>query len=221
MIWENLATIGTLVVLEGLLSADNALVLAVLVKHLPKEKQKRALRYGIFGAFFFRFVCILAATYLIHAWYFKAVGAAYLFFIAAKHFASPESHDPNSKEIRALSFWKTVALVELTDIIFAADSIIAAVAISPKLWVVYTGGVLGMIAMRFVAGFFLKLIERFPGLEDGAYLLVGWIAIKLALLTCQEELPGCPQIMTPWLFWGGMALILLGSFFWQKRSHSK
>lgn len=217
MILENLATIGTLVILEGLLSADNALVLAVLVKHLPPRQQKRALRYGLLGAFFFRFVCILAATYLIHVWYFKAVGAGYLFFIAAKHFIFPTTHDPNAKEVKTLNFWKTVALVELTDIIFAVDSIIAAVAISPKLWVVYTGGVLGMVAMRFVAGFFLKLIGRFPGLEDGAYVLVGWIAIKLALLTCQEEIVGFPHLMTPWLFWGGMGVILLSAFVWNKR----
>ena len=47
-------TVLTLVILEGLLSGDNALVLAVMVRHLPREQQKRALRYGIWGAFGFQ-----------------------------------------------------------------------------------------------------------------------------------------------------------------------
>ncbi|MBI4223450.1 MAG: hypothetical protein HY609_00815, partial [Deltaproteobacteria bacterium] len=82
MPWEDILTVGTLVVLEGLLSADNALVLAILVKHLPGEQRKKALRYGIVGALVFRLFCILVATWLIHAWYFKAAGAAYLIYIS-------------------------------------------------------------------------------------------------------------------------------------------
>ena len=77
-----------------------------------------------------------------------------------------------------------------------------------------------MITMRFVAGFFLKLIQRFPGLEDGAYLLVGWIAVKLTLVTCQEEIASFPILMTPWIFWGGMIIILAGSFLWKKNNKS-
>lgn len=213
MFWENIATIGTLALLEGLLSADNALVLAVLIKHLPPSQRKKALSYGLVGALVFRLICILVAAWLIHVWYFKAAGSAYLLYISAKHLWTKDEVREAEKGAKYLSFWKTVAIVEVTDIVFAIDSILAAVALSPKIWVVYTGGILGVVTMRFVAGGFLKLMERFPGLEKGAYILVGWIGLKLALITCAEEITGFPHLMHPILFWSMMVIIFGGSFF--------
>lgn len=222
MLFNDIVTVGTLVVLEGLLSADNALVLAVLVKHLPNGDRKRALRYGIWGAFLFRLIALLLVSWLIHAWYFKAAGAGYLIFIAARHFWSlHKSLQSEEKTIQKVGFWKTVLVVELTDIAFSVDSILAAVALSNKLWIVYLGGVLGIIAMRFVAGAFLKLLDKFPGLENGAYLLVGWIGIKLSLITAQEEIVGFPHIMTPPIFWTVMAVIFVGSMLWKGKQHEK
>ena len=109
-------------------------------------------------------------------------------------------------------------MVELTDIIFSVDSILAAVAMSSKIWIIYLGGILGIIAMRFVAGEFLKLIDRFPGLEEGAYALVGWIGLKLAVETCEETIPNFPHLMSPPLFWLVMAVIFFGSMWWRSPS---
>lgn len=219
MIWEDIATVGTLILLEGLLSADNALVLAVLVKHLPSGQRQRALRYGIWGAFFFRFISILVATWLIHAWFFKAFGAAYLLYISLKHLLSRDHHQKEGREIKKMGFWKTVMVVELTDLAFSIDQILAAVAISPKIWVVYLGGILGIITMRFVAGGFLKLLDRFPGLEKGAYILVGWIGLKLGLMTAQEEIESFPHLMSAGLFWTVMVAIFFGSMLWKGKHH--
>lgn len=222
MVWHDIAVVGTLVLLEGLLSADNALVLAVLVRHLPAQQRKKALRYGILGAFVFRLLALLLVTWLIHAWYFRVLGAGYLIFISVRHFwAIHKSLKSEEKAIKKMGFWKTVLVVELTDIAFSIDSILAAVALSNKLWIIYLGGILGIIAMRLVAGGFLKLLDRFPGLENGAYLLVGWIGIKLALMTAQEELSWFPDIMTAPLFWSVMALIFVGSMLWRGKQHAK
>lgn len=182
--------IATIVVLEGLLSADNALVLAVLVRALPKHQQKKALLYGIGGAFFFRFIAILSAATLIRYWYLQAAGALYLSYLAVRHFAhhaSPNRHLPRPQA----GFWRTVLMVELTDIAFAIDSILAAVALTPEIWLIYTGGVLGMIFMRYAATWFIRLLEKFPNLEHAAYLVIGWISVKLgleALSNLQESL---------------------------------
>lgn len=235
MFWNDLATIGTLALLEGLLSADNAIVLAALVQHLPPEQRKKALRYGIWGAFGFRIICVLAATYLIQAWYFKAGGALYLLFIAIKHLIPDGKHADGTKRIKQPNFWKTVILVELTDIVFSIDSIIAAVAMSQKMWVVYFGGIVGIIAMRFVAGAFLQLLGRFPGLEKGAYILVGWIAFKLGTESwveiahrfgpqwgwTSEQSAAWTWEMDPALFWLAMALIFFGSMLWRKPRRKK
>ena len=181
----DLVTIAVLVALEGLLSADNAMVLAVLVLGLPKDEQRQALRYGILGAFVFRGLATVLAAYLINLGWVKLIGSVYLLYLVYHHFGGRESHQdrrtpPKAKPWLGMSpFWSTVAKVELTDIVFAIDSILVAVAMSPKLWVILTGGVLGIIAMRLVIGRLLALVERYPPLVDGAFVIIGWVGFKL------------------------------------------
>ena len=207
--------IGTLVLLEGLLSADNALVLAILVKHLPKDKRKKALLYGLVGAFVLRFLGILAATWIIKLWYLQGIGALYLAYLTIAHFIHHHKTKGVHELKKKLGFWKTVVIVEFTDLAFAIDSILVAVALSKNIWVIYTGGMLGIIAMRIAAGAFLKLLDRFPDLEHMAYALVGWISIKLFIETwesfsktvLQKEIP--QHILHPWIFWSVMAVIII------------
>lgn len=80
-LWVLLLLIG----IEGLLAADNALVLAIMVKHLPEEQRKKALFYGLAGAFVFRFGSLFAISFLVNVWQVQAIGALYLLFIAANH----------------------------------------------------------------------------------------------------------------------------------------
>ena len=182
---SDLMTVALLVALEGLLSADNAMVLAVLVLGLPKREQKQALRYGILGAFAFRAAATLLAVYLISLGWVKLLGAAYLLYLAYRHLGGRQAgadrtEPPVAKGWLGLSpFWATVVKVELTDIVFAIDSILVAVAMSPKLWVVLTGGILGIVMMRVVIGRLLALVERYPPLVDGAFVIIAWVAFKL------------------------------------------
>lgn len=222
-------TLLWLVFLEGLLSADNALVLAMLVRHLPKPLQKRALRYGIWGAFAFRVVAVLMAKILLQFWWLKIVGGAYLVYLAATHFLAPKDEPGKPRAARfGDGFWATVIYVELTDIAFSIDSILAAVGMaeglpdhlsdSLKLGVVVLGGILGIITMRFVAGYFILLLEKFHGLETGAYSLVAWIGLKLvANGLYQGKLT--PFEINDWIFWIGMLLIVLLSFFSRTPAH--
>src|SRR5690349_12157139 len=179
-------TIGLLVLLEGLLSADNALVLAVLVLGLPKPDQKKALRYGILGAFAFRFIATVFAAWMIQLSWVKLIGALYLLYLPVKHFTGGDAEERRKpKPARAwlglTAFWATVVRVELTDIVFAIDSILVAVAMSPKLWVIVTGGLLGILAMRLLIGKLLNVVQRYPPLVDGAFVIIAWVGIKLLI----------------------------------------
>src|SRR5262245_13766615 len=184
---SDLVTILLLVGLEGLLSADNALVLAILVLGLPKADQGKALRYGILGAFGFRTIATLLAVYLIQLGWVKLAGAGYLLYLAVHHF-SQRGPAESRRTPRAASsmlglspFWSTVVKVELTDIVFAIDSILVAFAMSSKKWVILTGGILGIVTMRLVIGQLLTVVQRYPALVDGAFVIIGWVGIKLVL----------------------------------------
>jgi YkoY family integral membrane protein len=239
---SDIAVILLLVVLEGVLSIDNALVLGLLAKRLPKHQRARALSYGLIGAFVFRVIAICTASFLLQWTVVKFIGGAYLVYIAVKHLffeakeeheqtvvtdasgnpqlvdeetgkpltaaeeeleirervpvgtsllAGEESVDAEPGEVAAAastkgkprSFWGTVLVIELTDIAFAVDSILAAMALAGarqnKLWVVITGGIIGVVMMRFAAAMFIRLLEKFPRFELSAYLLVIIIGLKL------------------------------------------
>jgi YkoY family integral membrane protein len=196
----NWGLIGTLVILEGLLSADNALVLAVMVKHLPEKQQKRALFYGLLGAYLFRFIAIGLGMILIKFWWIKILGAAYLAWLSIKFFmdrnksANEDDEEAEGMNQKGLlirlfgTFWGTVVAVELMDLAFSVDSILAAFGVSEQIWVLLLGGMLGVLMMRGIAGVFLRLLERVPELEVTAHILIAFIAIKMALTLVHIEI---------------------------------
>jgi YkoY family integral membrane protein len=214
---QDLFLIGVLVFLEGILSVDNALVLAILAKHLPPAQRKKALTYGLVGAFVFRLIALSMVTALVRWTWVKYVGGGYLLYIGVKNLIFGENKEEMGEKALGRSFWKTVIVIELTDIAFAVDSILAGVALTSKLWVVFTGGVLGIVMMRFAASAFIKIIEKFPQLEKTAYLLVTLIGVKVILeaLRLKGVHFHSPNEPAFWIFWSLMALCI-GYGFWSK-----
>ncbi|WP_038056016.1 TerC family protein [Thermus amyloliquefaciens] len=175
-----LSVILVLVALEVILSADNALILGVLVQKLPAHLRRKALFYGILGAYVLRGLALLFAAWVIKLWWIQVLGAAYLLYIALKHFLkSEEAHAPPPMEVSASHFWKTVAQVEVMDLAFAVDSVLVAVALSDKLWVIYTGVFLGILALRMLASLVVNLLDRYPRFKHLAYVVVGLAGVKL------------------------------------------
>lgn len=216
---SDLFTIFMLVALEGLLSADNAMVLAVLVLGLPASQRKKALRYGILGAFAFRSVALVFAAYMIRLQWVKLAGGLYLLYLPYRHFFGRAAGEdrrtaaPATAWLGLSAFWATVVKVELTDIVFAVDSIVVAVAMSPKLWVVLTGGILGIIAMRLVIGQLLTIVERYPILVDGAFVIIAWVGLRL-LLEYLHRTGVIGWEVPEWIGLGSIAVIFAGALAW-------
>lgn len=277
-LWHDTGTIGLLILLEGVLSIDNALVLGLLAKRLPKHQQSRALTYGLVGAFAFRLIAIATAAYLLKWRWVKLLGGGYLAYVAIKHLffergeddgdivqrageaglvheatgqpLTPEEEEGELQQRAPLplpremvdrkpsagyaKFWPTVAVIELTDIAFAVDSILAAIAlvgpstnpdaIHPKLWVIITGGMLGVVLMRFAAVIFIKLLERFPRFSTAAYMLVFVIGGKLLVDWWFNADPYHHRVnfhdyhhSAFWVFWGLMLLCFFTGFLPKRR----
>jgi YkoY family integral membrane protein len=219
---SDLVTIALLVALEGLLSADNAMVLAVLVLGLPRHQQQKALRYGILGAFVFRITATVFAAYMISVVWVQLLGAIYLLYLPYQHFFSGSDSEerraakPARPWLGLSAFWATVVKVELTDIVFAIDSILVAVAMSNKLWVIVTGGVLGIIAMRLVIGQLLALVQRYPALVDGAFIIIAWVGLKL-LLEYLHNIHVVDFVVPKWLSLGLIVVIFAIALFYARR----
>ncbi|NJL99301.1 MAG: DUF475 domain-containing protein [Synechococcaceae cyanobacterium RM1_1_27] len=203
--WTDLVVIAALVLLEAALSADNAVALAALVKHLPnQQEQNRALRWGMVGAFGFRILIVLTATWLLDYWPAKVIGAAYLLWLAFQHFRQDDDDEENRIPSSA-NFWQTILLVEMTDLVFSFDSIAASIAVSPKAWVIITGGILGIILMRYMASFFLRWLDEFGRLEDAAYFMIAIVGGRMMFNVLLPDLE-----IPEWV----MLVVIVGAFVW-------
>jgi YkoY family integral membrane protein len=218
MIVQYITAILILILLECVLSADNALVLAVLVKPLPRTQHRKALLYGLGGAFLFRGVAILMAQKILEIWWLQCLGAFYLAYLSIAHFLRNGPAQLKAEvqpKALAAGFWRTVLAVELTDIAFAIDSIMVAVALASKLWVIYTGAAIGIVAIRMLATFIVRLLYRYPQIESLAYLLIGWISVKLFFSTYEMfsaavlKQPLGRHLLPAWIFWTVMILIVI------------
>ncbi|HEX2583323.1 MAG TPA: hypothetical protein VHL30_04330 [Chlamydiales bacterium] len=211
----DIARVLSLAFIEILLSADNAVILAMLSRALPPSQRQRVLYIGLLSAFLFRAGAILFVAFILDLPWIELLGAAYLIYLSIHHFFKKTR---KNMPVAPASFWKTVFLIEFFDLAFAFDSIIAGVAFIstpstiakgffyPKLWIVWVGGMIGLIFIRYAASLFSRLLERLPHLETSAYLLIGLIGIKLALNATVPP-PGLE-----YFFWIAFAILLATSF---------
>lgn len=199
---KSLAIIGNLIIIESLLSVDNAAVLATMVMDLPKEQRNKALKYGIWGAYIFRGLAMIFVAVLIKIWWLKPVGGLYLLYLVYKWWKDKQQEggddDPLDKNTNWLyrstvgmigTFWATVALVEMMDMAFSIDNVFAAVAFTPNIILVCIGVFIGILAMRFIAQWFVRLMERYSFLETSAFVVIAILGIKLSLSLVEHFYP--------------------------------
>ncbi len=212
---EALPVIISLIIIEGLLSVDNALAIAAMASHLPGKQKQLALKVGILGAYVFRGLALLLASYIIANPWLKLAGAAYLIHLMAHHFAARHpamEEDASFGKALKKGFWATVVSIELMDLSLGVDNVVAAVALSDKMWVVCTGVFIGILALRFVAGRCIKLIERFPVLEHTAFLLIGYVGMLLVVeIATHVDIP-------TWVKFAGIASIIALSIWYSQKA---
>ncbi|MBM3161792.1 MAG: TerC family protein [Chlorobi bacterium] len=191
-----------LILIESLLSVDNAAVLATMVMDLPPKQRAAALRYGIIGAYLFRGICLLFAALLVKIWWLKPFGGLYLLYLVVKWWQGRETADTGDDyfdkqdnwfyrvTVGSLgTFWSTVILIELMDLAFSIDNVFAAVAFSDNILLIWLGVFIGILAMRFVAQGFVLLMEQYPFLETCAFIVLAILGVKLSLSVFEHFYP--------------------------------
>lgn len=180
-----------LIVLEAVLSADNAIALAAIAQNLSDPKlQRRALNIGLVGAYILRISLILAATWIVQFWQFELIGALYLLWLVFNHFWSSKAEsDVNAESYSSVSsLWKIVPTIAMTDLAFSLDSVTTAIAVAEDTWLIITGGTIGVITLRFLAGLFIRWLEEYVHLEDAGFITVGFVGLRLLFKALKPEL---------------------------------
>jgi YkoY family integral membrane protein len=205
---ETFSVLIILVALESVLSADNAIALAALVQGIEDDTlQRRALNLGIAAALILRIALILTATWVIKFWQFELLGAAYLLWLAWQYFASNNDQEHKHHGPRFSSFWQAIPLIAFTDLAFSLDSVTTAIAVSEERWLVMTGGIIGIVVLRFMAGLFIRWLDEFVHLQDAGYITVALVGLRLLLKVFNSEF-----VPPEWLMITSIALIFLWGF---------
>jgi tellurite resistance protein TerC len=196
---EAAPVIISLIIIEGLLSVDNALAIAAMANHLPGKQKLQALRWGIIGAYVFRGIALAFAAYIIENPWLKIAGAGYLIYLMCEFFTGggDENDDGAADNPASRGLISTIVAIEIMDLSLSVDNVVAAVALSPKIWVVCTGVFIGILALRFVAGWCIKLIEKFPILEQTAFMLIGYVGFILVFELLSDPKSGLQCLPGP------------------------
>jgi YkoY family integral membrane protein len=177
-----------LIALEAVLSADNAIALAALVKGLDDpQQQQRALNLGLVAAFGMRMALIFTATWVIQFWQFELMGAGYLLWLAIQYFRSADSEDDHHGPQFA-SLWQAIPVIAVTDLAFSLDSVTTAIALSDNRWLVVAGGIIGIMTLRFMAGLFIHWLEIYIHLQDAGYVTVALVGVRLLVKVFNDSL---------------------------------
>ena len=189
---ELLPLLPVLVTLELILSADNAIALAAIAREQRDPRlERRALNLGIVMAFGLRVGLILMAQYVLAFPPIQLIAGVYLIWLCLSHWTkSVEQNSEGSVEtpFQPIRFGRTVLTLAITDLAFSIDSVAAAVAISDQLLLVLTGALVGVIALRFTSGLFIRWLQIYPRLETAGFLAVGFVGLKLLAMMAMPTL---------------------------------
>lgn len=205
---EALIVLLVLVMLEAVLSADNAIALAAIAQGLEDKKlERQALNIGLVVAYVLRISLILTATWVQQFWQFELLGAAYLLWLVFQHFTSDEGEENHHHGPRFNSLWQAIPVLAFTDLAFSLDSVTTAIAVSQEKWLVLTGATLGIIILRFMAGLFIRWLDEYENLEDAGYITVAFVGLRLFLKVVNDDL-----VPPEWLVVTAIALIFIWGF---------
>lgn len=205
---NTLLLLPVLVVLEAVLSADNAIALAAIAQGLHDPKlQRNALNLGLVVAFVLRVGLILAASWVVQYWQFELLGAAYLLWLVFEYFTSNDSEGKEHHGPRFTSLWQAIPVIAFTDLAFSLDSVTTAIAVSKETWLILIGGAIGVVTLRFMAGLFIRWLEEFEHLESAGYLTVALVGLRLLVRVFNDSL-----VPPEWLMISAIALLFTWGF---------
>jgi YkoY family integral membrane protein len=197
-----------LIMLEAVLSADNAIALASIAQGLPNpQSQRRALNVGLVIAYALRVLLILTASFILKYWQFELAGALYLLWLVGNYFLSPEDEGHHHQGLEFSSFWQAIPIIAVTDLAFSLDSVTTAIAIADDLWLILIGGAIGVITLRFLAELFIRWLDVFTHLKDAGFVTVGLVGLRLLIRVIN------PALVPPeWLMISVIGLLFAWGF---------
>lgn len=174
--------LGSILLLDLLLSGDNAIIIALACKNLPHEHRTKAILLGCAGAIVLRVMLTMAATRLLEVPYLQFIGGVALVFIAIK-LLKPEEEDLSNIKSSA-KLWTAIKTILVADFIMSLDNVLSLAAVAQtvpdgKYLLILIGLLVSIPLVVCGAQILLKLIQHFPIIIYVGAAILGYAAAKM------------------------------------------
>lgn len=213
---ETFVALGSIILIDLIMSGDNAIVIALASRNLPVHQQKKAIFWGVFGAVFFRVLLTIIASFLLQVPYLMLAGGIALFFIAVRMLAPAPSKEAKGKE--ASNLLEAIRIILFADVIMSLDNILAIAGIAGGNIILLTFGLLLSIPIViFGSTFLLKIMSKHPIFVYIGACVLGWTAGKMIVndAAVLEALSPFSMIIEI-----GLTMLTLAAGYWLRRRQS-
>lgn len=205
---ELLVPLFSIIMINLLLSGDNALVIALACRALPKEQQKKAIFWGGAGAVGLRILLTLFAIILLQVPYLQFAGGLLLLWVAVKLMKGEhESHE----DIKAAStIWDAVKTILIADLVMSLDNVIAIAGVAKgHLGLLIIGLAISIPIILWGSRLIMSLMEKWPVIITAGAAFLGWTAGEMMTGDTKIEQLLVPYTWAHWLIPLSLAIFVI------------
>jgi len=175
----SLAVLLKIILINIVLSGDNAVVIAMASRNVPKKQQKKAIFWGTFGAIFLRLIFAVAIIYLLNIPFVTFIGGLLLVYIAIKLLIGEEEGNLREGGSSLVSAVKTIIIA---DAVMSLDNVLAiAGAVEGNLAGIMIGVIVSIPIVVFGSQIILKAMERYPAISYAGAGILAWTAGEMII----------------------------------------
>lgn len=173
---EFLSALMAIVVIDLVLAGDNAILIGLAARNLPKDQQKKVILWGTLGAIIIRIIATLAVVWLLNVPGLLLVGGVLLVWIAYKLLTEENEHDLKPSE----NLWAAIRTIIIADALMGLDNVLAVAGAAHGSFVLVVLGLLISVPIvMWGSTLILKWIERFPMIITIGAAILAWTASKM------------------------------------------
>ncbi|PFJ06754.1 hypothetical protein COD67_09310 [Bacillus cereus] len=207
---EYWAALLAIIVIDLVLAGDNAIVIGLAARRLPKDQQKKVIIWGTVGAIAIRAVATLAVVWLLKIPGLLLIGGILLIWIAYKLIAEGKNHNVKAEE----GFWPAIKTIIIADALMGIDNVLAvAGAAHGNFSLVIIGLFVSIPVVVWGSTLILKWVERFPVIITIGAAILAYTAAKMIVI--EKWVVGFFE-GNPLVKWGFIIIIIAGVVFFGK-----
>jgi YjbE family integral membrane protein len=200
--------LGQIIIVNIVLSGDNAVVIALAARSLPPHQQKKAIIWGSVAAIILRVILTIVAVEMLKLPYLKLIGALLLFWIAVQLLVPEDEGEDGVKAVGNL--WTAIRTILIADLVMSLDNVIGvAAAAKGDNVLLMLGLAISIPLIIFGSTIILRLMDRYPIIITGGAALLGWVAGEMLITD-----PALVDWIAAHMPWMHIHLPLIGDLSW-------